>query len=49
MTKVLVVDDEPSLQTLLTYNLKNLALMCLSRRWSANTDIIHEQKLILFY
>ena len=46
MTKVLVVDDEPSLQTLLTYNLKKSGFDVVSAEDGQQTlDIIHEQKI----
>ncbi|WP_258088236.1 response regulator transcription factor [Weissella fangxianensis] len=46
MTKVLVVDDEPSLQTLLTYNLKKSGLDVVSAEDGQQAlDIIHEQKI----
>ena len=46
MTKVLVVDDEPSLQTLLTYNLKKSGFDVVSAGDGQQAlDIIHEQKI----
>lgn len=46
MTKVLVVDDEPSLQTLLTYNLKKSGFDVVSAVDGKQAlDIIHEQKI----
>lgn len=46
MTKVLVVDDEPSLQTLLTYNLKKSGFdVVLAEDGQQALDIIHEQKI----
>lgn len=46
MTKVLVVDDEPSLQTLLTYNLKKSGFdVILAEDGQQALDIIHEQKI----
>ena len=46
MTKVLVVDDEPSLQTLLTYNLKKSGFDVVSAEDGQQTlDIIHKQKI----
>lgn len=46
MTKVLVVDDEPSLQTLLTYNLKKSGFDVVSAEDGQQAlDIIHEQKI----
>ncbi|MCT0485744.1 response regulator transcription factor [Weissella paramesenteroides] len=46
MTKVLVVDDEPSLQTLLTYNLKKSGFDVVSAvDGKQSLDIIHEQKI----
>lgn len=46
MTKVLVVDDEPSLQTLLTYNLKKSGFdVILAEDGQQAFDILHEQKI----
>ncbi|GEP75015.1 response regulator transcription factor [Weissella thailandensis] len=46
MTKVLVVDDEPSLQTLLTYNLKKSGFdVILAEDGQQALDILHEQKI----
>ena len=46
MTKVLVVDDEPSLQTLLTYNLKKSGFdVILAEDGQQALDILHEQKV----